>query len=582
MHAVVGSTVAYRPADWPSPGPIDLAIHDLPHDSSTLEWWYVNAHLAATDGREFSLFAAFFRVRRQDEREADRRHAHFLTWGVTDVRAGRFNAHTLLDPRTPGLAIRDIDAKTDHGDARLTRALREVLAKGVVPLPDRLMRHPARVERASLDLDFDGNRFHKHRDGSYQLSIMDDRRREGARLRFTLEKPVVRHGDDGVVRGVEGEDMFYYFSPRCRVDGQLLIDGEWLDVASGAGWYDHEFGRPAESSPAESGEASDTNVAWNWVSAQLDNGYDVTAYDLFDSADPTISCGRWVIVVDPNGERIDYSDFSFEGLDYWTSTRTFNEYPTRYRLDVPGANLTLDISATLANQEIITLLSPPAFWEGRVTVRGTMNGVDVTGRGFVERSGLTVVRTTDDFFASVGRETRRAIDALLPEHVGETQALALMGGHTQAHVIRDVDLEQYRADRCRPDPRDHPARRQGVALLRGTRVHRSRRWRVAAVRALARPARAAARRLAHHRRLGGRLGRTPRRTGGAQTVRQRAGDQRRLRCVLPRADPDSTRRHRRRDIGSHLRSVLRRAARRACRTGARHRRPCADAARRRR
>ena len=29
--------------------------------------------------------------------------------------------------------------------------------------------------------------------------------------------PVVRHGDDGVVRGLNDEAMFYYFSPRCGV-----------------------------------------------------------------------------------------------------------------------------------------------------------------------------------------------------------------------------------------------------------------------------------------------------------------------------------------------------------------------------
>ena len=48
------------PSDWPTAGPIDLAVHDLPHRSSTAEWWYLNAHLTAADGRAYSLFAAFF------------------------------------------------------------------------------------------------------------------------------------------------------------------------------------------------------------------------------------------------------------------------------------------------------------------------------------------------------------------------------------------------------------------------------------------------------------------------------------------------------------------------------------------
>ena len=51
-----------RPADWPATGELDLCVHDLPHASSTTEWWYVNTHLTTSEGLELSLFAAFFRV----------------------------------------------------------------------------------------------------------------------------------------------------------------------------------------------------------------------------------------------------------------------------------------------------------------------------------------------------------------------------------------------------------------------------------------------------------------------------------------------------------------------------------------
>src|SRR6266508_330075 len=45
-----------RPVDWPAPGPIDLKIHDLPHASSTTEWWYMNSHIKAETGQRFALF----------------------------------------------------------------------------------------------------------------------------------------------------------------------------------------------------------------------------------------------------------------------------------------------------------------------------------------------------------------------------------------------------------------------------------------------------------------------------------------------------------------------------------------------
>jgi hypothetical protein len=45
-------------------------------------------------------------------------------------------------------------------------------------------------------------------------------------------------------------------------------------------------------------------------------------------------------------------------------------YPTCYRLEVDAADLRLDIVASLPAQEILTILSPPGFWEGVVTRRG--------------------------------------------------------------------------------------------------------------------------------------------------------------------------------------------------------------------
>ena len=57
-----GNETNARPADWPRGHEIDLSVHDMPHASSTLEWWYVNAHLQTVGGRQVSLFASFFRT----------------------------------------------------------------------------------------------------------------------------------------------------------------------------------------------------------------------------------------------------------------------------------------------------------------------------------------------------------------------------------------------------------------------------------------------------------------------------------------------------------------------------------------
>src|SRR5262245_40836839 len=104
------STVQPLPRDWPGPGPIDLSTHDLPHESSRVEWWYVNAHLTTEDLGCFSVFAAFFTVDVSDRNDIRKQNTHFLTWALTDVDGQRYFPETLLDARSPEIALAELEA----------------------------------------------------------------------------------------------------------------------------------------------------------------------------------------------------------------------------------------------------------------------------------------------------------------------------------------------------------------------------------------------------------------------------------------------------------------------------------------
>jgi hypothetical protein len=173
-----------RPHDWPPSGPIDLAVHDCPHASSTIEWWYVSTHFEV-GGRPYSLFASFFQTE-ADKGSATRprRLAQCLTWAVVDVEGKRYLADTLLYPDAPGDGIQRLDTGRGGEDPLIRRALRELLARGKVPLPDRLLAAPGRVSWDRLDLDYDGNRFVRQEDGSYLVELTDANRRTGCRFVF--------------------------------------------------------------------------------------------------------------------------------------------------------------------------------------------------------------------------------------------------------------------------------------------------------------------------------------------------------------------------------------------------------------
>src|SRR6185295_8141207 len=123
------------PLDWPGDGPIDLSVHDCPHASAAMEWWYVNAHVSTHEGRPFSLFAAFFRVDTRAPKAAAPEYKYFLAWAIVDLQAARFHSYTVIEPSLPAVALRNLDGQK-YEDERAWRALREVLVAGHVPLPD--------------------------------------------------------------------------------------------------------------------------------------------------------------------------------------------------------------------------------------------------------------------------------------------------------------------------------------------------------------------------------------------------------------------------------------------------------------
>ena len=133
-------------SDWPGSGPIDLEIHDRPHRSSTTEWWYLNTHLTAANGRSYSVFAAFFALAiDQDPVTRANKYAYSIEWALVDVETQRYVYDSVLDRSATDVGMRRIDKGEGVRDKLFGRALRETFAKGKVPLPDRMFEREPRV-----------------------------------------------------------------------------------------------------------------------------------------------------------------------------------------------------------------------------------------------------------------------------------------------------------------------------------------------------------------------------------------------------------------------------------------------------
>ncbi len=433
-----------HPTDWPAPGAIDLATQDLPHASSTTEWWYVNSHLTTADGRPLSVFAAFFRIATGKDA-----YAHSLTWAISDPKTGQYLSTSRVDAAGPKIGLDKIQKGFGSKDARLNRAMVELLEKGRVPRPDRMFDGPVRVATDKLSLDFAGERFEKNADGSYTLTLHDKETKNGAQLTFLPLKPPIRHGNEGLVRGVHGEDMFYVFVPRCEVTGQVTLGGKTAQIAKGQGWYDHEFGCPPPGQPEKKLQSDHGTIAWNWVSLQLDDGTDVSVYDLVDTKDGS-SAGSWAVTSDKAGHRYAFTQFTLEATRDWRSVRTFHDYPTHWKLEIPEAHLSVTLEAAFADQEFVTVLSKPAFWEGRATASGEMAGKPVQGLAYIERNGFSDVDTLDDFFTRVGEEVRKSVAKVAPFEPDRKHAEMLVTGKGTEDLLDGVDLNQLIDTMVRP------------------------------------------------------------------------------------------------------------------------------------
>lgn len=442
------------PADWPQPGqPIDPAHHDLPHPGAGIEWWYVNAHAALDSDTECSLFAAFFRVSvTADDGTVD--YGHSLLWGISQPgdplgAPDRYTPEAWLDAGMVSIVERILH-RDEATDPQLREAMLRIVSTGRPPLPDRLI--PGRVQVAAdrLDLRYgEVGEFRRLDDGSYLLRLSGQDSQVETVFRPT--KPAVRNGDHGIVPGKTGDPngMFYYTIPRCELAGSVTVAGATHLITSGSGWYDHEF--DSQRMPLGRGR-EDQDAAWHWLGLQLDNGWDLCVYRLYDInpwSGETAVRQVTAIAVAPDGQLVRLEEYGFEGDQHWQSLQTLNTYPTRWRLTAPRIGLDITLEAAFRHQEVRSITAGQGFWEGRVSGTGQMAGVPVRGVGFVELRESETITDVSDYFGRIADSTRDEVRRWYPDRADDQTLRGLLGVDTR-HPLDGVDPEQLHAGLIAP------------------------------------------------------------------------------------------------------------------------------------
>ncbi|MCS6845177.1 MAG: carotenoid 1,2-hydratase [Caldilineales bacterium] len=346
---VQGVAVAEAAADGfvraTGPAPLSFPADYGPHDDYQTEWWYYTGNLEDPSGRHFGFQFTIFRRALQPPAQRTGRASDWAAeqvymghFAVTDVAGRRFRAFERFSRGAAGLAGAQADPY---------RVWLEDWQVADVPGRPGVTRIQAAADGVAVDLT------------------------------LTDRKGPVLQGDRGYSQKAPdpGNASYYYSLTRLVTEGTVTVDGRTYAVR-GLSWKDHEYSTSA---------LAPDQVGWDWFALQLDDGTELKVFHIRradGSVDP-FSAGSFVDQ-DAAVTRLARDDFQIAVLDTWRSPRTGAQYPSRWRVIVPGLGLDLTVEPWLADQELNVSY---AYWEGAVRITGARQGRPVAGNGYVEMTG---------------------------------------------------------------------------------------------------------------------------------------------------------------------------------------------------
>ncbi len=198
----------------------------------------------------------------------------------------------------------------------------------------------------------------------------------GFDLELDATKPPALHDGDGWVDFGAGGSSYYYSRTAMDATGSLTLGDETFDV-TGTAWFDHQWG----DFIAVGGGG------WDWFAINLDDGTDIML-SLNRDIDGSYSIVYGTLVDAAGRSRnLPREAFDIEVTDHWLSPRTGANYPAGWRITIPGEDLEITLTPTVAAQELDTRATTSIYWEGSQLVEARRGGKPVGGEAYVELTG---------------------------------------------------------------------------------------------------------------------------------------------------------------------------------------------------
>lgn len=324
------------------------------HPGYKTEWWYYTGNVFTDDGRQFGYQFTIFRNQLTPPTEFNDSTAAETDWNANQLYLGHF-------------ALADVENEEHVFEERFSRGAAGLA--GAQTDPYRIWLEDweiTRIDSAGTD------------DKQFPVQIQAKMENGAAiDLSITPVKPLVLQGENGYdKKGAEPGNASYYLSfTRMKTEGTITKNENTFDV-SGQSWMDHEWSTSA---------LGESQEGWDWFSLQLSNGYDLMYYQLRNT-DGSVSRFTTGSLVGPDGEKttIGPEDVTIEVQDRWESPHSPSVYPSEWRLEIPKHNLSLNLAPLFPDQEMDVSVR---YYEGTLSVSGSMNGEKIDGNGFIEMTG---------------------------------------------------------------------------------------------------------------------------------------------------------------------------------------------------
>lgn len=312
----------------------------FPEDESAhnniLEWWYFNGNLRDTKGNKYAFMDCLFKI------DANRAKIPFLKVPFKTL----YFSHSLL-----------LDIKSKKMSSELNPV--SIVSLDSFSTPLLFINYLSPSRRGYINYEIKQTDY-----STYHIKT------KNVELNFISTKKPLLEGGTGFVRLTPEKSSYYYSLTNLRTKGKIKIKNKWIEV-EGKSWMDHQWA-----------DVSYSEDKWTWFSIQLENNIEIVCYEYNSGKNKTYLA----TISYPDGKQKHFSEIKLTPLcKEWKSEKTGAVYDTKWKIEIPLENITLEAEAVVKSQELVFGIIN--YWEGPIKIKGTFGNRKVKGAGFMELVG---------------------------------------------------------------------------------------------------------------------------------------------------------------------------------------------------